>query len=251
MISPEELRRQSERCRAEVNAERVQLGLGPILEVDPDEKDIPRCDYCGTEYSGTKSCSRCRSVFYCSSLCQKNDWKHGGHKQSCPTMKRQCLQDAKIIVDAMLAVNSRSGNSHNNVSLDERSTVETTVGGVDAIINDTWYKLDGEGTYKVALSLGLHDGIRYMLEQDSKERLFQMYRPPNRSQQQQQPLQQRHSHSHIIVYTQQIMSCVFRGGRAEGQNNANSAFNHVDGQRIKMYVLSHPDAYQGSRKVSE
>ncbi|KAJ7260463.1 hypothetical protein B0H12DRAFT_373949 [Mycena haematopus] len=30
-----------------------------------------------------KRCSGCRTAHYCSSTCQSNDWRHGGHRQTC------------------------------------------------------------------------------------------------------------------------------------------------------------------------
>lgn len=39
------------------------------------------CYVCHKETS--KMCHACQTVFYCSKVCQKVDWKQGGHKKSC------------------------------------------------------------------------------------------------------------------------------------------------------------------------
>jgi hypothetical protein len=33
-----------------------------------------QCNFCGTETVDLKRCSRCESVYYCDSQCQKKDW---------------------------------------------------------------------------------------------------------------------------------------------------------------------------------
>jgi len=43
------------------------------------------CSFCGSKESETikhKRCSACRQRLYCSSDCQKQDWKQG-HKEEC------------------------------------------------------------------------------------------------------------------------------------------------------------------------
>jgi hypothetical protein len=65
------------------------------------DPDIPPCDACGKEFSGNLICNSCQSAFYCSKDCQKNAWKHGGHKQSCNDMKEQCVREAKRVVQAL------------------------------------------------------------------------------------------------------------------------------------------------------
>jgi len=40
----------------------------------------PDCEAKGKEFS---ACAGCREVFYCSKLCQRRDWKAGGHNNRC------------------------------------------------------------------------------------------------------------------------------------------------------------------------
>jgi tetratricopeptide (TPR) repeat protein len=44
----------------------------------------PTCFAAGCERPAPKSsCERCRRAWYCSAACQKEHWKHGGHKEEC------------------------------------------------------------------------------------------------------------------------------------------------------------------------
>ncbi len=48
------------------------------------------CDCCGAVADGKllkKKCSSCRRKAYCSSACQHQDWKEGGHKRACRPQK--------------------------------------------------------------------------------------------------------------------------------------------------------------------
>ena len=76
--------------RDRIDADREKLGLPPLPRDKPrDEEppDVPSCDACGKEYSGTLLCSQCKTAFYCSPECQKVAWKVDGHKIACKTMK--------------------------------------------------------------------------------------------------------------------------------------------------------------------
>ncbi|KAF5748095.1 hypothetical protein HS088_TW04G00044 [Tripterygium wilfordii] len=46
----------------------------------PMKEDLPSCAVCGSP--GSKKCSRCKSVRYCSSKCQTADW-NSGHNKKC------------------------------------------------------------------------------------------------------------------------------------------------------------------------
>ena len=54
---------------------------------------------CGKELTGNpdthKRCTRCKHTFYCGRACQKEHWKHGGHKAACtePPCCAVCLDD--------------------------------------------------------------------------------------------------------------------------------------------------------------
>ncbi|KAJ6453812.1 hypothetical protein C8R45DRAFT_1083007 [Mycena sanguinolenta] len=43
-----------------------------------------------------KCCSGCMSAYYCSSACQANDWRHGGHRQICPVFALRRKQFFRI-----------------------------------------------------------------------------------------------------------------------------------------------------------
>jgi len=45
------------------------------------------CNVCGKEGDNLKKCGACKKVYYCSTDCQKHDWKHG-HKAICKKIKR-------------------------------------------------------------------------------------------------------------------------------------------------------------------
>ena len=104
------------------------------------------CDGCGEETSKRlKKCSRCESAYYCSAACQKADWKTGGHKLMCATLKTECERSGKAVVDQL-----------NNESLDPLSRVH----GLE--------RLDRQGPYTVAVRCGLHDAVRKLFEQEAR-----------------------------------------------------------------------------------
>lgn len=57
----------------------------PCITVS-DVFDQP-CYVCAKEKC-TMTCGGCNSTYYCSKECQKGDWKHMGHKEACPSLKR-------------------------------------------------------------------------------------------------------------------------------------------------------------------
>ena len=102
----------------------------------------------------------------------------------------------------------------------QRVLVFFTLGG-------SWRPLDSTGTYKAAVSLGLHDKIRQVLDFD-KASIVDRCRNGNE----------------FICYTDRVILSLFRGQRAEGKTpSSNFAFTYMDGPRIKGYVSSHPDAF--------
>ena len=49
------------------------------------------CSFCGEQEMDLLRCGRCKSVFYCSKVCQKQHWKKG-HKERCKAMSSQGKQ---------------------------------------------------------------------------------------------------------------------------------------------------------------
>jgi hypothetical protein len=95
--------------------------FGSLLGMDdfqlPPAKD--HCHHCGTEaankHSSFKKCSRCFSVFYCSTKCQRASWKV--HKKDCVPLSvvkdsivalfqeydaKKSIQNIKLAVDVAL-----------------------------------------------------------------------------------------------------------------------------------------------------
>ena len=48
--------------------------------------DWPSCTCCGNRKPDMKKCSKCKSVFYCSSACQAKDWTNI-HNKICRTLQ--------------------------------------------------------------------------------------------------------------------------------------------------------------------
>jgi hypothetical protein len=177
------------------------------LKDDKEQPDIPACDSCGKEFSANLVCSRCKSAFYCSKECQKNAWKQGGHKHLCDGMKEKCAYDAKRVVQAL-----RRRNNEDCIAME---------GGL-------LYALDGAGAYKMAVKEGLYDALGQLFSDDA-EHVKELFHagPPK----------------HVWAATRTVMDSLFRGERAEGRAVKNKRFDYVDGQRIKEYVNSHPEAF--------
>jgi MYND finger len=86
----------------------------------------------------------------------------------------------------------------------------------------SWKLLDKTGAYKAAVRQGLHDKIREVLEFE-RDTFHDRFR----------------SGEAVKVYTYMVMFTLFRAYRAEGNSRK---YWGMDGQRIKAYVTSHPDA---------
>jgi MYND finger len=87
----------------------------------------------------------------------------------------------------------------------------------------SWRLLDMAGTYRAAVHLGLHDKVREVLEND-RSTLFDRFK----------------AGQNLLCHTHWVMFVLFRGNRAEGNDHNYSC---MDGQRIKAFVRSHPDAH--------
>jgi hypothetical protein len=53
--------------------------VAPAEPAKPVDPNAPRCSVCG-KFTDTK-CSRCKQVYFCSTACQKENWKY--HKAKC------------------------------------------------------------------------------------------------------------------------------------------------------------------------
>ena len=55
--------------------------INTMAEVSDTISDLKPCSNPGCDQPGTKSCSACKTSFYCGVICQKEDWAH--HKEEC------------------------------------------------------------------------------------------------------------------------------------------------------------------------
>jgi hypothetical protein len=190
----------------QVNLERRQLGLAELGRcLDQEADGAPACDACGKEASGTMQCAQCQAVFYCSRECQRNAWKAGGHKQECDTMKEE-----------VEAIGMKTVKRMNDTTL-------PTIIRVQGL-----KEIDGSGPYRFAVQVGLHKAIQGLFQNDLDGGMA-LYRQGSPD---------------IVFATQFIMSGIFRGQRREGKGQwTGGNFRCIDGQRIKEYVESHPDAF--------
>lgn len=189
---------------ANTNEERRRLGLNALgTSKDKEADGNPACDACGSEGTGVLLCTQCRSVFYCSKACQKNDWKHLGHKQACLTLKEEVERVGKQVADRMG---------------DDDLPAIARVQGMDL--------LDGSGPYRVAVTAGLHGAVKDLFQNDLETCLERFL-----------------DGSDTTFCTQFIMSGIFKGQRREGQGTTGGSFRCIDGQRVKSYVASSPDAF--------
>ncbi len=105
---------------------------------NPQQVERKACCYapCGKSDCDMSSCSGCRSVTYCSAVCQKADWK-AGHKKAC--IKRSVV--AEPTVEAL-----RVG-SHVRLHSLSKAELNGRAGFVVAALADRWsvalHELDG------------------------------------------------------------------------------------------------------------
>ncbi|KAJ7093566.1 hypothetical protein C8R44DRAFT_396565 [Mycena epipterygia] len=72
-----------------------------MLRVDGDEKRLKACDNAQCcKIGDAKSfgrCSGCLCFYYCSSDCQKLDWKEREHRTHCSTLRSYRLGDSQFL----------------------------------------------------------------------------------------------------------------------------------------------------------
>jgi hypothetical protein len=195
--------------KAEGEMKRAGLGKGTT---DPD---IPACDACGKEFSANLTCGRCQSAYYCTKECQKNAWKFGEHKHLCDGMKEKCSHDAKRVVAALSRRNLQD---------------------CGAMEGDLLQVLSGAGAYKAAVAEGLHEALCGLFR-DEAENVVELFSGEGDPDYSGVPTK------HVWAATRTVMCSLFRGQRAEGRAVKNRSFGCVDGQRIKKYVNSAPEAF--------
>jgi hypothetical protein len=193
-------------------------GADPLESVGraSEDPDIPAC---GKAFSANLVCTRCQSAFYCTKECQKKAWKFDRHKQLCGGMKEKCGRDAKRLMKALI-----------------RRYSEDCI----AMERGLLFVFDGAGAYKVAVAEGLHEALRVIFRY-GVEHVVELYRKDDDMRVRE--LRRGDRDGHVWAATRIIMSSLFRGQRVEGRAVLGSRFGCVDGQRIKAYVNSHPEAF--------
>lgn len=72
------------------------LTMSETVNLKPDDKSHTAC-VCGNPIQ-LSICGGCTTVYYCSTECQRKDWKHGGHKKVCKrekANKKMCDEESK------------------------------------------------------------------------------------------------------------------------------------------------------------
>lgn len=87
---------------------------------------------------------------------------------------------------------------------------------------DYFERLDGNGSYKKAMELGLNDALLYLMEDEIKHS------------------EERFKSGSCTSFAQWVHCTLFRNGR----NIPGSAFSGVDGYRVKKYVRSNENAFE-------
>jgi hypothetical protein len=71
------------------------------------EKMLEHCVGCKKAFDrNLQLCGQCKSVFYCSSVCQKQHWKQ--HKQVCKHLKGQKSVDPNVLQETILTALGKS-----------------------------------------------------------------------------------------------------------------------------------------------
>lgn len=137
-------------------------------------------------------------------------------------MKEQYSRDAKRVVKAM-----RTRRNTDDCIDMERGLL---------------FVLDGAGTYKAAVAEGLHEALRGIFRYDLGH-VLELYLKTDDMRAREIFRDGDADDGRVWAATRMITSSLFRGQRAEGRAVLGSRFGCVDGQRIKKYVTSHPEAF--------
>lgn len=88
------------------------------LKNDEDaSRALVECHFCkqGIPTANGRRCSACRRAIYCSRECQKRDWREGGHKKACNSMKTMDVQGLEAGKSEKQA--RRAGKAETNLSI--------------------------------------------------------------------------------------------------------------------------------------
>lgn len=196
---------------AALNARARSLGL-PELSTStargrpPPPRATHECDACG-KGGASRTCSGCRSVYYCGAPCQRRDWSSGGHKAAC-----------KEAAAAATAAGAAA------VATLRDETLPVALRGHE----DVYLPLDASGPYAAAVAAGLFPAMRALLV-DEAATVGDRYASGN-------PLQAVSVAHHCLG--------LFRGGRRATGPEARG-FGAADGSRAGAYFRHHPDAWGG------
>ena len=71
-------------------------------------KTSPPLDLCvWCKKPGAKlRCGQCKSAVYCGEICQREDWKRGGHKKACPANLLAATYQAKLLRESRVALDA-------------------------------------------------------------------------------------------------------------------------------------------------
>ena len=89
-----------------------------------------KCNNCNILLDNIKTCSQCKSVYYCSYECQYDDWRNG-HKQKCFDMNK--LKNIIKKCDKAGLIRHINGNT-----LDNRRQNLQRVTALDSLKNKDW-----------------------------------------------------------------------------------------------------------------
>jgi MYND finger len=188
--------------------DRAAAGL-KTLDPRPEQAkpNIPACDWCGTEATGTKTCSRCQCVSYCSAACQKAHWsiKPNGHKLVCDTLQQTAMMQAKTVVASL--------------------TTETAPGRDPYVRVANVALLDQSATYNFALEYGLSPALYGCFQYDLQNARRNYTATP-----------------YPTSVLHHLVTAVFRGQRISRAGT--NTFGAVDGSRVIDYVSHRPDAFE-------
>lgn len=79
--------------------------------METSSKVLNGCGLASCPNSGTKICTKCRIIRYCSVACQKTDWPH--HKQGCKPIQEEDKKssDVKLTLQQQFGIVAQMGNN--------------------------------------------------------------------------------------------------------------------------------------------